>query len=62
MENETQATEAEQQQSPMITLQLDLNEVNFVLTALGKEQFNTVAPLINKIRNQGIAQLQPQPA
>lgn len=39
----------------MITLELEINEVNGVLTALGNMPFSQVAPLIQKI------QLQAQP-
>jgi hypothetical protein len=62
MENETQAEQVEQKPVPQLTLQLDLNEVNVVLTSLGKEPFNNVAALIGKIREQGIVQLKEQAA
>lgn len=60
-ENTQEAPQQETAPAPMLTLQLDLNEVNMILESLGKEQFNRVAGLINKVRSQGIAQLQPAP-
>jgi len=62
MSEETTQEAPQQEAAPMLTLQLDLNEVNVILESLGKEQFNRVAGLINKVRSQGIAQLQPAPA
>lgn len=61
-ENTQEAPQVEEKPVPQLTLQLDLNEVNYVLTSLGKEPFNTVAGLINKIREQGIVQLKEQAA
>jgi hypothetical protein len=41
----------------MIKLDLEINEVNAILLALAKLPFETVAPLIEKIRAQGIPQI-----
>lgn len=41
----------------MIKLDLEVNEVNAVLLALAKLPFETVAPLIEKIRIQAIPQV-----
>ena len=46
----------------VLTLQITLNEVNGVLTALGQLPFVQVNDLINKIRGQVGPQLVPQPA
>lgn len=42
----------------MIKLELTIEEVNFALAALGKQPFDTVAGLIDKIRGQAIPQVQ----
>jgi hypothetical protein len=41
----------------MIKLELSINEVNAVLLALAKLPFETVAPLIENIRNQSLPQV-----
>jgi hypothetical protein len=41
----------------MIKLELSVNEVNAVLLALAKLPFETVAPLIENIRNQSLPQV-----
>ena len=41
----------------MINLELSVNEVNAVLLALAKLPFETVAPLIENIRNQSLPQV-----
>ena len=43
-----------------IKLELDLNEVNGVLGALGQMPFAQVEPLVNKIRQQAIPQAQAE--
>ena len=40
-----------------IKLELSINEVNAVLLALAKLPFETVAPLIENIRNQSLPQV-----
>lgn len=42
----------------MIQLQLDVNEVNAVLMALGQMPFAQVEPLVAKIREQALPQVQ----
>lgn len=39
-------------------LKLSLDQVNIILAALGKQPFETVAPLIDSIRQQAQPQLQ----
>ena len=41
----------------MIKLELSVNEVNAILLALAKLPFETVAPLIENIRNQSLPQV-----
>ena len=41
----------------MINLELSVNEVNAVLLALAKLPYETVAPLIENIRNQSLPQV-----
>jgi hypothetical protein len=41
----------------MIKLELSINEVNAILLALAKLPFETVAPLIENIRNQSLPQV-----
>ena len=41
----------------MIKLELSINEVNAVLLALAKLPFETVAPLIENIREQSLPQV-----
>ena len=41
----------------MIKLDLTINEVNAILLSLAKLPFETVAPLIEKIREQAIPQV-----
>ena len=41
----------------MIKLDLTINEINATLLALAKLPYETVAPLIEKIRNQSIPQV-----
>ena len=45
----------------MIHLELELAEVNGVLSALGKFQFEQVADLVAKIRDQAIPQVPEEP-
>ena len=49
--NETKA-------APAITLDLDLNDVNAILQALGAAPYAQVAPLVEKIRTQAVPQVQ----
>ncbi len=44
----------------MIQLQLDINEVNAVMIALGNMPYAQVEPLVAKIREQVMPQVQPQ--
>ena len=41
----------------MIKLDLSINEVNAILLALAKLPYETVAPLIEKVREQSLAQV-----
>jgi hypothetical protein len=41
----------------MIKLELSVNEVNAILLALAKLPYETVAPLIENIRNQSLPQV-----
>lgn len=41
----------------MIKLELSINEVNAILLALSKLPYETVAPLIENIRNQSLPQV-----
>jgi hypothetical protein len=41
----------------MFQFELTLDEANTILAALGKQAFETVAPLIGKIKQQAEAQL-----
>jgi hypothetical protein len=43
-----------------LTLKFSLEQVNIILAALGKQPFETVAPLIDSIRGQAQPQLQAQ--
>ena len=40
-----------------LQLELSVNEINVVLRCLGKHPFEEIAALINKIKDQGEAQL-----
>lgn len=42
----------------MILLNLELNDVNRILSFLGQGQYNQVADLMEKIRNQAVPQAQ----
>ena len=42
----------------MITLNLELQELNSILTALGQMPYAQVAELVDKIRQQAIPQVQ----
>lgn len=48
-------------QDKEITLTLTLNDANLILAALGKLPFEAVADLVNKIREQGQAQITETP-
>jgi hypothetical protein len=41
----------------MIKLELSINEVNAILLALAKLPYETVAPLIDKVREQSLPQV-----
>ena len=41
----------------MIKLELSINEVNAILLALAKMPYETVAPLIEKVREQSLPQV-----
>jgi len=41
----------------MIKLELSINEVNAILLALAKLPYETVAPLIEKVREQSLPQV-----
>lgn len=42
-----------------VNIEVNVNEVNVILTALAKLPFEQVADLISKVRNQAISQLPP---
>jgi len=44
-----------------MTLDLTINEVNLILQALGNAPYVSVAEVIEKIRTQAQAQVQPAP-
>ena len=44
--------------SVIIKLEFDVQEVNAVLAALGQQPYSQVEPLINKIREQALPQVQ----
>ena len=44
-----------------ITLTLNLNDANLILAALGKLPFEAVADLIDKVKQQGQAQISDEP-
>lgn len=44
-----------------ITLVLTLNDANLILAALGKLPFEAVADLVQKVRDQGQAQITEAP-
>ena len=43
-----------------INLKLTLDEVNVILNALGTGVYNTVAPVVTKIREQALPQVEGQ--
>lgn len=45
-----------------LSIELTVDEVNVILTALSKFPFEQVADLINTVRNQAIAQVEVPPA
>ena len=45
-----------------LNLNLELEEVNLILRSLGKHPFDEIAQLINKIQQQGEAQIKLQQA
>jgi hypothetical protein len=45
-----------------IKLELEVNEVNVILRTLGRHPFDEIAALINKIKQQGEAQIAEQEA
>ena len=44
-----------------IKLELDINEVNVILTQLSEGSYKTVEPLITKIRGQALPQISEVP-
>jgi len=44
----------------MIKLELSIEEVNGILAALGKTPYEFSQPIIDKIKQQAIPQVQPQ--
>jgi len=44
-----------------MTLDLTINEINIILQALGNAPYASVFELIEKVRNQAQAQVQPAP-
>ena len=45
----------------MIKLELDLNEVNFILDVLTQQPFRNVAGIVQKVQAQAVAQMPAQP-
>lgn len=52
----------EQVQQPTIKLELTVDEVNAILSSLGKHPFENIFQLINKIQAQAIPQVPQAPA
>ena len=46
----------------MIKLELSIEEVNGILMALGKAPYEMAQPLVDKIKQQAVPQVQPQAA
>jgi len=44
----------------MIKLELSIEEVNGILMALGKAPYEMAQPLVDKIKQQAVPQVQPQ--
>ena len=44
----------------MIKLELNIEEVNGILMALGKAPYEMAQPLVDKIKQQAVPQVQPQ--
>ena len=47
-----------QQQHPIFGIQLTLDQVNVILSTMGKLPYESIAPLMNSIQNQANAQMQ----
>jgi hypothetical protein len=45
----------------MINLELDINEVNFILEVLTQQPYRNVAGIVQKVQAQAIAQMPAQP-
>jgi hypothetical protein len=56
--NPTQQPEPNLAPALTINLALTLDETNMVLAALGEQKYATVAQLIERIRNQGLPQVE----
>lgn len=46
-------------QSPQVTLSVNVDQANIILASLAKQPFEAVADLINEVRSQVITQLNP---
>jgi hypothetical protein len=44
-------------ENPDLTIELTLNEINMILSSLGKHPFDDISHLIGKIRSQGEDQI-----
>jgi len=47
-----------QQQQPIFSIQLTLDQVNVILSTMGKLPYESIAPLMNSIQNQASGQMQ----
>lgn len=47
-----------QQQQPIFSIQLTLDQVNVILSTMGKLPYESIAPLMNSIQNQANGQMQ----
>lgn len=48
----------ENQQQPIFSIQLTLDQVNVILSTMGKLPYESIAPLMNSIQNQANGQMQ----
>lgn len=45
-------------QQPIFNIQLNLDQVNVILSTMGKLPYESIAPLMNSIQNQAAGQMQ----
>lgn len=49
-------------ENPKLTIELTLEQINAVLSALGDGPYRVVQPIITEIQTQATSQLQPAPS